>query len=856
MLSNNSKKFEDHVKAKYELYNSLFMSLPYDKVKNTGELLPIFHNACKVGFESGKNAREITTAFLNSYCREFNDQDKNDLLFRFIQYIERQIVLFDAIEDASFDRMNNLEGSGTISYLIDKNENDNLESNLKEHLNQFKLRLVFTAHPTQFYPGSVLGIITDLEHAIRENDVYEIKRLLSQLGKTPFFKKEKPTPYEEASRLTWYLENVFYYSFSEVYNQIKTSLFHSQDFDSELLKIGFWPGGDRDGNPFVNHTTTQQVASRLRTMVFKKYHQDLRKLKRKLTFERIEPKVIMLIQKMHDAEWSGDPGLSLDDFVNELKWIRKELLDHYSGMYVDEINDLLNKTYLFGYHFATLDIRQDSRVHGKTMRELISKWKEIGNSPFPENYENLDEKQKIEFISKLDESDPGITLDDKLCNEVLSTIRILPEIQIKNGEKSVCRYIISNNQSSLNVMELFFMLRTFAFVSDIKMDIIPLFETINDLKVCEKVMREMYSNENYMKHLKSRGSKQTIMLGFSDGTKDGGYLMANWSIYKAKEMLTKVSREFGIEVVFFDGRGGPPARGGGETHAFYASLGPTIASNEIELTIQGQTISSNFGTTTSSKFNIEQLISSALYNLSDGEINKLSEENRKTFDELALLGFEKYEELKKHPAFVPYLEEMSTLKFYPKANIGSRPSKRSSDQELRLSDLRAIPFVGAWSQLKQNVPGFFGVGSAIEQLNKEGRFTEVKQLYRESKFFRTLLDNCMMSLSKTFFELTRYMSEDEKFGEFWSIINQEFELTKELLLKLSGFKNLMENTPLRKASIDLRESIVLPLLTIQQNALMRLREEKDTLSAGEVEVLEKMVVRSLYGNINANRNSA
>ena len=207
------------------------------------------------------------------------DTDKNDLLFRFIQYIERQIVLFDAIEDASFDRMNNLVGSGTISYLIDKNEKDNLESNLKQHLNQFKLRLVFTAHPTQFYPGSVLGIITDLEHAIRENDVYEIKRLLSQLGKTPFFKKEKPTPYEEASRLTWYLENVFYYSFSQVYNQIKTSLFHSQDFDLELLKIGFWPGGDRDGNPFVNHKTTQQVASRLRTMVFKKYHQDLRKLK-------------------------------------------------------------------------------------------------------------------------------------------------------------------------------------------------------------------------------------------------------------------------------------------------------------------------------------------------------------------------------------------------------------------------------------------------------------------------------------------------------------------------------------------------------------------------------------------------
>jgi phosphoenolpyruvate carboxylase len=334
--------------------------------------------------------------------------------------------------------------------------------------------------------------------------------------------------------------------------------------------------------------------------------------------------------------------------------------------------------------------------------------------------------------------------------------------------------------------------------------------------------------------------------------------MANWAIFKAKEALTALSRNYGIEVLFFDGRGGPPARGGGKTHQFYASLGPTIEDKEIQLTIQGQTISSNFGTIESSQYNMEQLISSGISNRLNDKNLEMENADKEVMDNLATLSYEAYVDFKNHPKFLPYLENMSTLKYYAKTNIGSRPSKRGKSEGLIFEDLRAIPFVGSWSQLKQNVPGFFGVGHALKHYEDKGEFEKVQHLYKESSFFRTLIANSMMSLSKSFFDLTRYMAEDPEYGQFWTLIYSEYETTKRLMLKLTGFKELMEDEPVSKASIAVRESIVLPLLTIQQFALKKMQElqSAEVKDDAQIKIFEKMVTRSLFGNINASRNSA
>ena len=238
--------------------------------------------------------------------------------------------------------------------------------------------------------------------------------------------------------------------------------------------------------------------------------------------------------------------------------------------------------------------------------------------------------------------------------------------------------------------------------------------------------------------------------------------------------------------------------------------------------------------------------------------NSSIKEDKAILDKLANISYQAYSDFKSHPKFVPYLEHVSTIKYYAKTNIGSRPSKRgTNDSKFDFSSLRAIPFVGSWSQLKQNVPGFYVVGTALKYYSDKKEFSKIKKLYRNSPFFRTLISNSMMSLTKSFFKLTSYMKNDPEYGDFWLLIYNEYKLSKKLILRLSGFDTLMENEPANKASIETREKIVLPLITIQQYALRKIKDiEKGKLEKDKLELFEKMVTRSLFGNINASRNSA
>lgn len=853
-------RFNENVLAKYQIYNGIFMTLPFDAVTKTGVLLPLFQETCEKGFAQGDDPTTIVETFFQKYQARRSKESQMKLLFRFIQYIERLVVLFDAIEDAAFPVVNNMDGIGTLRHLKENAVAEGKLETLIKYLNEFKVRIVLTAHPTQFYPGSVLGIITDLTEAIKKNDLLQINDLLAQLGKTPFFKKKKPTPYDEAISLIWYLEHVFYYSFGKIFDYVQHNIYDDLPMPNEIINIGFWPGGDRDGNPFVTPDTTQKVAMRLKQAVLRNYYRDIKKLKRKLTFRGVEEHVTTLERKLYDASISPNAknALTLDEFVNTLKTIRAIVVEQHRSLYLNEIDSLLNKTSLFGFRFATLDVRQDSRKHNEVFTDVIKTLKRKNTNIFPDNFNDLTAKQQVKLLAKTKGELNLEWFKDEFTHRTLKTMQVIREIQSSNGEVAANRYIISNNQTALNVMQLFAMLKLVAFQDKLTVDVVPLFETVPDLERAPKVMEELYSNSQYRKHLEQRGNRQTIMLGFSDGTKDGGYLMANWAIFKAKEELTKISRQYKIAVLFFDGRGGPPARGGGKTHNFYASLGPTIEDKEVQLTIQGQTISSNFGTLDSSQYNMEQLISSGILNrLSDTNL-KLSRSDKSTMNNLAKISYEAYTQFKEHPNFLSYLEHMSTLKFYAKTNIGSRPSKRGSSNELVFSDLRAIPFVGSWSQLKQNVPGFFGVGTALKYYEDKGEFKKVKQLYKNSSFFKTLIENSMMSMEKSFFDLTKYMADDEEYGDFWKLIYNEYRLSKRLILKLTGFKELMEEEPAGKASIEVRESIVLPLLTIQQYALKKIQELRleENVDAKELEIYEKIVTRSLFGNINASRNSA
>ena len=852
-------RFNEYVLSKYQIYNSIFMTLPYSTLNKIGVMLPLFHDVCKTGFEKGKNPTEIVGFFFKKYLERPREKERIDLLFRFIQYIERQVVLFDAIEDAAFPIINNMEGLGTLRNSKETAFSAHKKEDLKKHLDEFKVRIVLTAHPTQFYPGSVLGIITDLSKAIEKNDLTNIKKYLAQLGRTPFIKKVKPTPFDEALSLIWYMENVFYHSVPKIYNYIQQHIYEGVFVENEIINLGFWPGGDRDGNPFVTTEITLQVAESLRQTILKNYLKDIRILQRRLTFKGVR-EIIFRVEKRlnkHVSKSYKVVNFSQKILLKELHTIREMIVNDYGSLYLKELDKFIQKVHIFGFHFASLDIRQDSRVHHKAFTRMVDELQESGHSIFPENYHKLSASEQIDFLSNIKGTVNPTIFSDEMLVRTLGSMQAIKEIQYRNGEKGCNRYIISNNQTALNVMQTFAMLKLSGFEEELPVDVIPLFETVTDLQNAPEVMTVLYHNKSYRDHVKKRGNKQTIMLGFSDGTKDGGYLMANWSIFKAKEALTNVSRAHGITVVFFDGRGGPPARGGGKTHQFYSSLGPTVEDREIQLTIQGQTVSSNFGTLDSSQYNLEQLISSGIKN-EVFEPEPMSEKHTKIMDDLAERSYKAYTDFKNHPKFIKYLEQMSTLKYYAKTNIGSRPSKRSQSDELNFSDLRAIPFVGSWSLLKQNVPGFFGVGTALKAYADQNELDQVIDLYKTSDFFRTLLGNSMMSLAKSFFQLTAYMEHDPEFGEFWTLIHQEYLITKELLVNITGHSELMQNYPDGKASIAVREDIVMPLLTIQQYALKKIQELEKAAKPNrkKIAIYEKMVTRSLFGNVNASRNSA
>ena len=850
------ERFQENVLSRFHVYNSIFATLPYDSISDTGNLLPIFTEHCKLGYNKKLDPKKIVQDFFSKYCEGYSKDEEISLIFRFIQYIERQVVLFDAIEDASFTQVNNMGGVGTLRNLKELVESSNKKKELKKYLRSFKIKPVLTAHPTQFYPGSVLGIITDLANSIEKNDLTEIKNLLSQLGKTPFFKQKKPTPYDEAVSLSWYLENVFYYSVSNIFKYVKSNIFDNQYEHYDLISIGFWPGGDRDGNPFVTSEITSKTAKKLRSDIIKNYYRDIRYLRRKLTFKKIEDVIIQIEDSLWISifETNKEPKIKLDVLKEKLNFIKETLINEHKSLFIDELQDLIDKVNIFGYHFATLDIRQDSTIHSSVFNDVINNYfkKELSNK-----YEKQDKDQKIQSLSLLKGKIDSAKFKNETSKSTIESIELIKQIQDSNGEKGCHRYIISNNNSSINIFEVFTMIRL-TLGNEFNVDVVPLFESVSDLENASTIMENVYCNQLYRDHIIRRDNIQTIMLGFSDGTKDGGYLTANWSILKAKESLTKVSRKFGIKVLFFDGRGGPPARGGGNTHQFYSSLGDFIESDEIQLTVQGQTISSNFGTIKSSQYNMEQLISSGIKNriLSNSEV--FNKKNRKTIEKLSSISYNSYKDFKSHPSFIPYLEKMSTIKYYSKTNIGSRPSKRGVKGEaFNFDKLRAIPFVGSWNQLKQNVPGFYGLGTSINYFYKNNKIKDVKLLYEEVPFFRALVSNSMMSLTKSFFELTSYMSKDEEFGEFWKTIHDEYILTKKMLLKISNFKELMENEPANKLSIQTRENVVMPLITIQQYALQIVKE----IESGEIDnlkkpIFEKMITRSLYGNINASRNSA
>ena len=425
-------RFNQEVLSKYHIYNSVFITLPFDSIDNTGVLLPLFTDVCDTGFKKQETPKEIVHFFDKKYLHSVSEKEKIDLMFRFIQYIERQIVLFDAIEDAAFPVVNNIEGIGSLRDIKEKSDVDNNKEELIDCLENFNVRTVLTAHPTQFYPGAVLGIINDLTDAIRKNNLLEIKQLLAQLGKTPFIQNEKPNPFDEAVSLIWYLENVFYETSGEMVHYLQKNLLNGEPIQNQLIKLGFWPGGDRDGNPFVTTEITLKVADRLRTSILKCYYVEMRNLKRKLTFSGVDVLVAELEYKLYRSVFysKGEIYITLEEFKSQLIKIKTIIVEQHQSLYLEELDALLIKVNLFGFHFASLDIRQNSKIHDGVFKDVVKYYLNSGTNVFPENYFQLTENEKFDVLSKVKVNLDPNAFDNEITKSTLESIQAIKKIQV------------------------------------------------------------------------------------------------------------------------------------------------------------------------------------------------------------------------------------------------------------------------------------------------------------------------------------------------------------------------------------------------------------------------------------------
>ncbi len=447
--------YQTEVAKRFTIYNSLFLDLPFDNIYRTGTLLPILSTACQKGFENNKTPKEIINQFFDDMMPSTTTSERHNLLFQFVQYVERQVVLFDSIEDAAFEKINDVKGKGSMNALISRAESDKKKEALIEKLRTFSIRLTLTAHPTQFYPGNVLAIITDLESAIRNNDLGNIDLLLRQLGKTAFINKEKPSPYDEAVSLCWFLENVFYKSIPDILSRVLRKLdIPLNEWDNpNLLRVGFWPGGDRDGNPYVTHEITESVANKLQETILKCLYRDLRKVRRRLTFKKVEPLMIEAERGLYNTLYGGKKVFrSKEDFLAVLEEAREMIIKHHEGLFLDLLDEFILKVKVFGFNFASMDLRQDSRKHESLWLEII---KELEGPQGLKKYEEASEDEKIEKILSIKELPNTSELGDEFHQEMLKSIASIKQVQENNGEEGLHRYIISNSQSALHILQVF-----------------------------------------------------------------------------------------------------------------------------------------------------------------------------------------------------------------------------------------------------------------------------------------------------------------------------------------------------------------------------------------------------------------
>ena len=548
---------------------------------------------------------------------------------------------------------------------------------------------------------------------------------------------------------------------------------------------------------------------------------------------------------------------SAQEFKEDLEKIKDSLLENKSEYLISgEFAELLEAIDVFGFYLASIDMRQDSSVHEACVAELLK------SAGINDHYSDLSEDEKCEVLLQELLEDPRILSathaeKSELLEKELAIFQTARELKDRLGEEVIRQNIISHATSVSDMLELAVMLKEVGLIDSEKarVQIVPLFETIEDLDHSEETMRSYLSLPIAKRWIASKNNYQEIMLGYSDSNKDGGYLSSCWTLFKAQQQLTAIGDEFGVKITFFHGRGGTVGRGGGPTYEAITSQPLKSINDRIRLTEQGEVIGNKYGNKDAAYYNLEMLVSATINRMISEQKSPFSMFDRfgEVMDQVVNRSYDIYRDLvfgNEH--FYDYFFESSPIKAISSFNIGSRPAARKTITEI--GGLRAIPWVFSWSQSRVMFPGWYGVGSSFKEFIDEDpeNIETLRYMYKNWPFFQSLLSNVDMVLSKANMDIAfeyAQLCEEEEVRNIYQIILHEWQLTKDIILMIEEHDELLAENPYLKESLDYRMPYFNVLNYIQLELIRRQRTGQ--LSADQ----DKLIHITINGVATGLRNS-
>jgi len=780
--------------------------------------------------------------------------------------------------------------SKTIDHILEaqKNGNNFSKSDLQEWLDNFSVRPVFTAHPTEAARRSVLSKMTTIAELLEQPDsqlkTERLAEAIDLLWQTDELRLGRPEPLDEAVNSIYYLDELMQETVPEVlasFTKEVKRLGINLSPSAKPLTFGTWIGGDRDGNPHITSEVTKSaillqnshftraitkhldelrqalsISTKLAGVTSeleKSVAQDLEKLPeiearyRRINVEepyRLKATAIghklLLTQARHASGLPHFPGRDYKDtaeLLSDFEIMRSSLIANNGELIATGILERVIRTInAFGLTHATMDIREHSGVHRNLLTQI---------------YGELDS----DLISKelISTEKPAIKNLDEVSERCFKTFSAVNELIDRFGPEVIESYIISMTKSAEDVLIAAVIAKLAGLISldesnaFAKIGFVPLLETVSELRDAGEILDELLSNKSYRKIISLRGDLQEVMLGYSDSNKDAGITTSQWEIHKAQRKLRDVAIKHGVKLRLFHGRGGSVGRGGGPTYDALIALPWGSIDGHIKMTEQGEVISDKYGLPALAKENLELTLAAALEATVLNRKPRQSSSDLNTWNDCMDLisesSFAAYRKLVDDPDLPAYFYQSTPVEQLGNLFLGSRPSRRP-DAAGGLESLRAIPWVFGWTQSRQIVPGWYGVGSGLKAAREAGKSELLQTLLKEWHFFRTFISNVEMTLAKTDFSIAeRYVKTlvDPALHKIFNQIKSEFDLTVKELLLMTGESEILGNQPILARTLHVRDTYLAPLQLLQVSLLARVRAQKNA---------DPLLIRALLLTIN------